>query len=332
MTRSETSIDTEILTALRAARGGAVSGAELSQRLGVSRTAIWARIEGLRLLGYEIAASPHQGYQLTGSPDLLHAEDLHARLGRTRVIGRQIRVFQETTSTSDIVEKLARDGVKEGVVAFAESQTRGRGRLGRTWSSPARKGLWFSVLLRPDLRPLQATQLTVACATALRRAIGARTGLQPAIKWPNDIMVQGRKVAGILTELNAELDHINYLVVGIGVDVNQASGDFSPELRKTASSLRIESGRPVSRPDLAVAVLQELDRDYHRVISGRFAELVDEWAQHCDTMGKEVSIRVGTRVVRGRAEALGDDGALLVRTDHGHLERVVGGDVTLRAN
>lgn len=323
------SIDTQILEALRSAGAGAVSGAELSQKLGVSRTAIWARIEGLRTLGYEIAASPHLGYHLLGSPDLLHADDLHARLGRTRVIGRQIRVFQETTSTSDIVEKFARDGVKEGVVAFAESQTRGRGRLGRQWISPSRKGLWFSVLLRPDLHPLQATQMTVACATALRRAIASRTGLRPTIKWPNDIMVNGRKVAGILTELSAEVDHIKYLIAGIGVNLNQTAADFAPELRKTATSLRIECGGALSRPDLAVAMLQELDNDYHLVTAGRFPELADEWEEHCNTMGKDVSIRVGDRWVRGRAEALGDDGALLVRTEHGHLEQVVGGDVTL---
>src|SRR5262245_131634 len=135
------SIDAQILTALRAAGNGTVSGAQLSQRLGVTRTAIWARIEDLRSLGYDIEASPHLGYRLLGAPDLLHADDLLSRLGSTRVVGRDIRVFQETTSTSDIVEKLARDGVKEGVVAFAESQTRGRGRLGRQWVSPAKMGL-----------------------------------------------------------------------------------------------------------------------------------------------------------------------------------------------
>ena len=213
-------LDVQILTALRAAGDGAVSGAELSKELGVSRAAIWARIEDLRSLGYDIEASPHQGYRLLSAPDVLHADDLISRLGKTKVIGRDIRVFQETTSTNDVIEKLARDGVKEGVVVFAESQTRGRGRLGRKWMSPARRGLWFSVLLRPDLRPQEATRLTVASATALRRAIESQTGLKPEIKWPNDILLYGKKVAGILTELSAELDHIKYVVLGIGVDVN----------------------------------------------------------------------------------------------------------------
>src|SRR6266850_1805142 len=199
-------IDAQILNTLRAANGDAVSGTELALQAGVSRAAIWARIEELRSLGYDIEASPHLGYRLLTAPDVLHADDLMSRLGKTKVIGRDIQVFEETTSTNDVIEKLARDGVKEGAVVFAESQTQGRGRLGRKWISPPKKGLWFSVLLRPDLRPQEITQLTVASATALRRAIQSHTALKAEIKWPNDVLVGGKKVAGILTELNAELD------------------------------------------------------------------------------------------------------------------------------
>src|SRR3954463_14926901 len=151
-------IDAQILSALRRAGDGCVSGADLSQQLKISRAAIWARIEELRALGYEIEASPHQGYRLLSVPDVLHADDLLSSLGRPKVIGRDIRVFEETTSTNDVVEKLARDGVKEGAVFFAETQTKGRGRLGRKWISPPRKGLWCSILLRPPLHPLAATQ------------------------------------------------------------------------------------------------------------------------------------------------------------------------------
>lgn len=321
--------DAHILSALRNAGTGAVSGAELSHRLGVSRAAIWARIEELRRLGYDIEAGPHRGYRLLSSPDVLHADDLLSRLGPTQVIGRDIRVFQSTTSTNDVVEKLARDGVPEGVVVFADTQTRGRGRLGRNWVSPPGKGLWFSVLLRPDLRPQQATQLTVASATALERAITAASGLQPEIKWPNDVLIGGRKVAGILTELNAELDHVKYVILGIGVNVNLNPGELPQDLRKIATSLKAALGKPVSRPELAAAILRELDEDYARVRSGRFADVAEEWAARCSTLGHEVVIRVGHRQVRGRAETLGEDGALLLRTEHGHLERIIGGDVTL---
>jgi len=322
-------IDVAILNALRSVAGGSVSGTDLSQSLGVSRAAVWARIDELRSLGYDIEASPHHGYRLLGTPDVLHADDLVSRLGPTRVIGRDIRVFQSTTSTNEVVEKLARDGVKEGVVVFAESQTRGRGRLGRKWLSPARKGLWFSVLLRPDLTPLETTRLTVASATALRRAVHSHTGLEAEIKWPNDLLIHGRKTAGILTELSAELDHIKYVILGIGVDVNLSSADFPPELRPQATSLKAELGRPVSRPQLAVAILRELDDDYARIGAGRFAELADEWEKHCSTIGRNVAIRAGDRQIRGRAETLSEEGALLLRTEHGHLERIVGGDVTI---
>ncbi len=323
------SVDDVILKALRGAGDGAVSGVELSQKVGLTRAAIWARIEELRALGYDISASPHLGYRLLSAPDLLHADDLMARLGETRVIGRQIQVFDKTTSTNDVIERLARDGVPEGAVVFAESQTQGRGRLGRTWLSPGRKGLWFSVLLRPKLRPQAATQLTVVSATALRRAIQEQTGLEAAIKWPNDILIRGRKVAGILTELNAELDRVKYLILGIGVDVSLTAGDFPAELRRVATSLEAEAGRPIDRADLATAILRELDHDYARLGQGRFAAVAEEWAAHCGTLGQGVIIRTGERQIRGRAESLDETGALLLRTEHGHLERIIGGDVSL---
>ena len=321
-------IDAQILKALRE-NGDGVGGADLSQQLGISRAAVWARIEDLRSLGYGIEASPHLGYRLLSAPDALHADDLISRLGRTKVIGRDIRVFRETTSTNDVVEKLARDGLNEGIVVFAESQTKGRGRLGRKWSSPAKKGLWFSILLRPGLTPQEITRLTVASATALRRAIEGQTGLQPEIKWPNDLLIRGKKTAGILTELYAELDRVKHIVLGIGVDVNLNPGDFPAELRTAATSLKIESGKAVSRPELAVRVLRELDFDYGRMCSDQFPAVADEWEKHCTTIGHEVIIRTGDRQIRGRAESLGDDGALLLRTEHGHLERVIGGDLTL---
>ena len=228
-----------------------------------------------------------------------------------------------------MIEKLARDGVREGAVVFAESQTRGRGRLGRKWLSPARKGLWFSILLRPNLRPQETTRLTVASAVALRRAIVAETKLFPEIKWPNDILVNGKKVAGILTELSAELDKVRYIILGIGIDVNLGANEFPAELRKTATSLKIEAGEPVSRAALAVAILARLDEVYAEITAGNFLEIANEWEEHCGTIGKNVAVHMGDRTLRGRAESLDDAGALLLRTEHGRLEPIFGGDVTL---
>ncbi len=322
-------IDAQILRALRLAGEGSVAGTELSDRLGISRAAIWARIEELRRLGYEIEATPHRGYRLLASPDLLHADDLMARLGPDCLIGREIHVFESTNSTNDVIEKMARDSAAEGVVVFAESQSRGRGRLGRKWHSPKGKGLWLSVLLRPDLQPLEITRITIAAATALRRAIQVETGLCPGIKWPNDILIRQRKTAGILIEMRAELDTVKHVVLGMGIDVNLEARELPEDLRGIATSLLIESRRRISRPGLATTLLRELDHDYTRLRRGDFSKIAEEWERHSTLLGQHVALHVGSRRISGRAEALDDDGALLIRTQHGRLERIIGGDVSL---
>jgi BirA family biotin operon repressor/biotin-[acetyl-CoA-carboxylase] ligase len=171
--------------------------------------------------------------------------------------------------------------------------------------------------------------LTVAAATGLRRAIETTTGLKAKIKWPNDILINGKKSAGILTELTAELDRVKHIILGVGVDVNLSTADFPVELRKIATSLKIETGKAISRAHLAVQILQELDHDYARVCSGKFESVSNEWEEHCETIGHPVTIQIGERRVHGRAESLDDDGALLLRTQYGQLERITGGDVTL---
>lgn len=322
-------IDAQILRALRAAHPAAVSGADLSQRLGISRAAIWARIEALRELSYEIEASPHLGYRLLSAPDLLHADDIMARLEGTSCLGREVRVFQETASTNDLIEQMASHGVAQGMVVVAESQTRGRGRLGRTWSSLPGKGLWFSVLLRPQIRPQAAPQLTVAAALSLWRAVYQLTGLSSEIKWPNDLLIQGKKISGILTEMSAEMDHVKHLVIGAGLNVNHQPRDFPAELRSQASSLALASGQLWNRSDLLVAILREMDSAYRKISSGGFSALAEEWRQRCTTLGRQVTIRQGNRLIHGLAETIDEEGALLVRTQHGRLERVTGGDVTV---
>lgn len=321
--------DAQILAALRAASPGMASGSDLANQLGISRAAVWARVEALRELGYEIAATPHRGYRLISVPDALHADDLLSRLGGKQIVGRDIQVFKETTSTNDIVEKLARDGVGEGVVVFAEAQTKGRGRMGRKWVSTKGRGLLLSVLLRPDLAPQSVTQIMVAAGTAVARAIRKSTRLNPQIKWPNDILIGAKKAAGILTELHAELDRVKYVCLGIGVDVNQDAGDFPPELRPIVTSLKMETGQAHKRSDLAISILQELNADYLRILNGQFGALADEWESQCATLGRRVRIAQGDRIIEGQAESLDNEGGLLVRTQHGRLERIISGDVTL---
>lgn len=321
-------VDARILGALRSGTDG-VSGAELAQRLGISRAAVWARIEELRRIGYQVEATPHQGYRFVSAPDALHGDDLMARLGPLRVIGRDIRVFEETGSTNDVVEKLARDGVQEGVVVFAESQSRGRGRLGRKWLSPARRGLWFSVLLRPTLRPQAVPRITIMAAVAVWEAVREEIGLQLEVKWPNDLLAGGKKVAGILTEMSGEQDRVKHVILGIGVDANLEPSDLPKGPGVNATSLSAVAGRQLDRSGLATAILRALDAAYEQVAKGGFEAIADRWEANCSTIGQQVDVRLGDRRVRGRAETLDEDGALLVRTEHGRLERVTGGDVTV---
>lgn len=323
------SVDEQILYSLRQSDGAPVSGAELAQRLGVSRAAIWSRIEDLRKLGYGIEAKPHQGYRLVSTPDAIYADDLMARLAADRIVGRDIRVFKSTNSTNDIVEKLAVDGAQQGVVVFAETQSKGRGRMGRKWISAPGLGLYFSLLLKPDIAPAQTTQYTLATATAVRRAVARSTGLEANIKWPNDLLAHGLKLAGILTELRADPDRVQYLLIGIGINVNHAMEDMDPEVSNIATSIRIQTGQKVHRSDLAVSLLKELDDEYRKLREGSFQQVAEEWERYCSTVGSNVTIRMGTRQVCGYAEALDEQGCLLVRNESGRLERIVGGDVTL---
>lgn len=321
--------DARILAVLRQASGGAVPAADLAARLGLSRATLEAHLRDLRRLGYEIEAHPLGGCRLRSSPDALHADDLLARLGATKVIGRDVRVFHSTTSTNDVVEKLARDGVAEGVVVIAEHQSRGRGRLGRAWISPSGKGLWFSVLLRPPLRPVEATRITIMAAAALARTLRDGCRLPVGIKWPNDLLLNGRKIGGSLLELSAETDRLRHVTLGIGLDVNLTASDYPPALRAVATSLRLEAGRSFDRSELAAEILRALDQGYARICAGEFPEIADEWESLCSTLGRDVAICVGPRAFRGRAEAIDDDGALLLRTEHGTLERIIGGDVSM---
>ena len=318
----------QILAMLRNCPHG-VGGAELCEQVGVSRAAIWSHIETLRNMDFDIIASPHRGYKLLACPDELLAEDLHSRLAKDSIIGRSIRVMDTTTSTNDEVERSALKGESEGLVIFAETQSKGRGRMGRKWSSPAKKGLWFSILLRPPLRAIECTQITIASAIGLRKVLSRFKGINPQIKWPNDILVRGRKIAGILTEMSAEPNHVKHLVVGIGIDVNQTYSEMPAHIRPLATSLKILLGKPIDRPQLAVDILHELNIVYKKILSGDFEDLAGDWSNYCTTLGKRVSIEIGSRKIIGCAEALDETGALLIRTEHGRIERVVGGDVNL---
>lgn len=304
---------------------------QLASRLGVTRGEVSARIAELRGLGYVFASHPHEGHRLVESPGNLMADDLLARMGEGgRRVGNRIVVLESTASTNDVVDRLAREGHPDGLVVFAEAQTAGRGRLGRVWVSPPRKGLWFTVLMRPEL-PLGAlSRLTVMAGVAVADALRRATDLPLRIKWPNDVLCRGRKVAGILTELGADAGAVRHAAVGIGIDVNLEEADFPGELRGMATSLRMEAGRVFHRPALAVEILREMNRCSALISDVDFSMLMRRWAELDETVGRMVTVAWGDgRRLRGTASGLDGDGALLVRMDGGRVERVMAGDVTL---
>ena len=318
---------TAILEAFYQAAGQFVRADDLRRQLKLSATAVASEIGELEKLGYTIESHPHLGYRLLGTPDRLTADDIKARL-KTKLIGSEILVFEETASTNDVVEHLAKSGAREGLVVFAESQTRGRGRRGRAWASPCGKGLWFSVLLRPELPPTAAGRITVAASVAAARAIRQSCGVDARIKWPNDVTVNGRKLAGILTELRAEADEILLAILGIGIDVNCKQEDFAGELAGIATSLELETGAAQDRVALAAHVLTALD-EYYRAGLTNFETIADEWAKLCTTLGRQIVVTMGQRRIEGYAQALDSDGALLVRRDSGQVERILGGDLVV---
>ena len=316
---------TVILSAFHEASGQFVPASELQRRLATTSGGVAEKIAELQRLGYRIESHPHLGYRLVSAPDRLLGEDLRARI-HTRLIGSEILVFEETASTNDVIEQLAHAGGHEGLVVFAESQTRGRGRHGRPWVSPRGKGLWFSVLLRPPIPPAAVARLTVAASVAVASAVRALAGLDTRIKWPNDVTVGGRKLAGILTEMRGEADEVTLAILGIGINVNCTPEDFPPTLLATATSARIETGRSQDRLALAAAVLEALDGTY-RLALENFEAVSDEWARLSTTLGKHIVVALGPRRIEGYAQALNGDGALLVRKDNGQIEQIVGGDL-----
>jgi BirA family biotin operon repressor/biotin-[acetyl-CoA-carboxylase] ligase len=303
-----------------------VSGEELSQRLGVSRTAIWKQIDQLRRFGYDIEAVPSRGYRLMTSPDTLLAAEVLADLG-TRRLGREVLYLPETDSTNLRAFALGEEGAAEGTVVVADTQNSGKGRLGRRWSSPPGVNLYLSLVLRPPIPSLLASQLTFLSAVAVVRAVREVCDLEPSLKWPNDVLLGGRKLAGLLNELSAETERIHFVVLGIGVNLNMTAEQFPDDLRYPGTSLLIEGGRPVSRLAFCRALLHELDDLYDLYLESGFAPILRAWESHFELAGREVEVTSHNDVLRGTVSGLDADGALLVTAADGVVTRILAGDV-----
>ena len=322
------SLDRRILELFREKNGGVVSGEELSGVLGVSRTAVWKHIRTLKEIGYRIAAVPSQGYCLVSSPDILLPAEIAAGLS-TRRIGRRLVCFRETESTNAVAFRLAEEGAEEGAVVIAEAQHLGKGRLGRRWESPPGVNLYCSLILRPPIFPTQAAQLTFLSAVAVARAIAETTPLQPEIKWPNDVLVRGSKVAGLLNEMSAETEKVNFIVLGIGININMKRDQFPAGLRHPATSLSLETGCEVSRLEVTRALLTALDDSYDAYLTHGYDTIREEWLSRCSMTGRDVRVTFQDRSQVGTVMGIDADGALLLRLRDGGVERVLAGDVTI---
>jgi BirA family biotin operon repressor/biotin-[acetyl-CoA-carboxylase] ligase len=316
-----------ILHLFREAGNSFVSGALISRKLQMSRTAVWKHINTLRDSGYLIEAVPSRGYLLTATPNILSEDEVRERL-QTVVIGKRLVCLHETASTNADAFLLAEQGAVEGTAVIADTQNSGKGRMGRVWASPAGVNLYCSIVLRPAILPFQAPQLTFLSAVAVARAIEQTTSLKPEIKWPNDLLISGRKVAGLLNEMSAETDGINFVILGIGVNLNMTAAQFPADLRTPATSLLLEQGGGVNRARFAAVMLNELDRLYTDFLVKGFGPVRDEWQKRCNAAGREVSVSEGgSGTICGTYAGIDGDGAMLVRLPDGRKERIVCGDV-----
>ncbi|MDA8337583.1 MAG: biotin--[acetyl-CoA-carboxylase] ligase [Peptococcaceae bacterium] len=301
-----------------------VSGEDVRRELDVSRQAVWKQVQHLRRLGYGVEGRPHQGYRLLSVPDRLLPAEIHYGLG-TVTFGQRIVYLERTPSTSDTARDLARQGAPEGTLVVAEEQTAGRGRRGRSWHCPFGRGLLFSLILRPAVRPSRAPQVTMVAAVALALAIEKVTGLAPGIKWPNDLLLEGKKVCGILTELDAEPESVSQVVIGVGVNVNIAAEDLDPH---RATSLQVQAGQAMGRLRLLQEALRQMEEWYGVWQTGGFSVIRTEWQRRALIVDRLVRVRLGDTVLAGRAAGVDEEGALLLDLPDGTRRRLLAGEVT----
>jgi BirA family biotin operon repressor/biotin-[acetyl-CoA-carboxylase] ligase len=332
----------EILKLLKESAPGYVTGAELGDRFGFSRTAVWKYIEELRNEGYSIEASSRKGYRLVAADRPINPFEIKNGLG-TEIVGREVLCYDTLPSTNAQAARLAAEGCDDGLVVMAFSQTQGRGRLGRSWESPPDKGIYLSVVLRPPIAPAETQIFTLAAAVAAVRAIYRAAGLRTGIKWPNDIIAGGKKICGILLEMNSEADRVNYIILGMGINYSQEASDFPDELKDRASSVLMALGAgdgssgysqiknsSGGRLALVRALLQELDLVLLDVLDGKSSGILDAWSEYSATIGREVRFTYRDVEYTGTAKGITDDGRLVVDCSDGERRELISGEVSVR--
>ncbi|WNY25191.1 biotin--[acetyl-CoA-carboxylase] ligase [Methanolapillus millepedarum] len=312
---------TEIINAFKAAEGKTISGEELGDQLGISRTMVCKYIKGLREDGYEIQSSPKKGYTLKSVPKLLYPEEILSGLNTT-LFGKNIHYFDEAGSSNDIAKKIA-STAEEGTIVVVEQQTGGRGRLGRKWASP-KGGIWFSIILKPKVALSAASRLTLTVGLSVTNTLRGY-GIDAKIKWPNDVLINGKKVSGILTEVEAEIDTIEFVVIGVGINANMSLRDIPEDLRENSTTIRDETGKSIDRVDFLQKLLHEMEQQYIRFNTQPFSEILNDIIALSDTIGKDVKVTMPNRIVEGRVVGISKSGALLLKKEDGDVEEIIAG-------
>lgn len=319
----------QLLIYLKEGKGTWVSGEFLAHKMAVSRSAVWKHIGSLKDDGYVIESSRKKGYLFRQTSDFLLTDEIREGLN-TNVFGKkEIIYFRETDSTNIRAKYLAGDGAPEGTVVVAETQTQGRGRKGRSWFSPAGEGIYTSVILRPPIPPNEAPKLTLIASVAVAEALLSLTSLKIKIKWPNDILIAGRKVAGILTEISTDMDRIDYVVIGVGVNVNTPRKSLRTDIRQTATSVFMETGKVFPRIALLRAFLEWLEIYYEAFKTKGFDPILNRWKHLADIIGQRISVDLMDSVRVGKVLDIDKDGFLILQDREGTIERIISGDVTL---
>ncbi len=317
----------KILKILKDNKNQFISGENLSKDFGITRAAIWKYMNALKEEGYEITSISKKGYKLVNSPDILRYEEVEEYL-QTKYIGRNILHYNTIDSTNKAAKSLAIECIEEGTVIVSEEQTSGRGRLGRSWVSPKSSGIWMSIILKPNISPMMASRVTLIGAAAVHKAL-EEISIDAKIKWPNDIVLNNKKLCGILTEMSGEMDKLNYIVMGIGLNVNEE--DFSDELKNIATSLKIEKNEHINRKELFGKILNNFEILYDEFKNhGNIASTVNICRKNSLLLGKEVRVINGMKTVTVKALDLDEDGELLVEYEDKSKGKIISGEVSVR--
>ncbi|MBE1554134.1 biotin--[acetyl-CoA-carboxylase] ligase [Sporosarcina limicola] len=321
-------VKNELLKRLFEAEGEPVSGQEIADHYGLSRTAIWKYVKELEEEGYEIGTIRKKGYFLIKSPDRVNEANVQKYL-TTKNYGKYIRYFETCSSTQIIAHEEAQNGALDGTVIISEEQTAGKGRMARPWSSVSGKGIWMSIIIRPTLTPQQAPQMTLVAAVAVTRAIQEMTGIDADIKWPNDILIGGKKITGILTELQSDPDQVKAIILGIGMNVNQDEEDFPDELHAIATSLKRVVGNPIDRAQLIAKILGFLELYTEMYEKHGFGPIKILWEGFSNTTGKRIRAVMLNETIVGTALGISNEGVLELKLDDGSIRGIYSADITI---